>query len=239
MKNYILILFAVLISGAASASDQPDHSIWDRFLHDHVSSSGKVDYKGMKKVTDTLDSYLVELRDHVPDANWSKNEKLAYYINAYNAFTIKFVLAKYPVKSVKDISFSGKDIWNFRMVQLGDKRYTLNQVENDILRKMNEPRIHFAINCASVSCPKLYNHAFVPEKMNSQLNKVTKEFINDPTRNEISEKKVKLCEIFSWYKEDFEKPGQTLIDYINQYSEVKISPKAKIEYLPYDWSLNE
>lgn len=238
MKKLIFLAVLTCATFITFASDKPDHSIWDRFLHDYVSSSGKVNYKSMKVRMDTLDSYLLELRNHGPQSDWTRNDRLAYYINAYNAFTIKFVLTKYPVNSVKDISFSGKDIWHFRMVQLGEKLYTLDYLENEILRKMDEPRIHFAINCASFSCPKLYNHAFEPDKMNSQLTKVTKDFINDPLRNEISEKKLKLSEIFSWYKEDFEKDG-TLIEFLNKYSDVTIAPNAKIEYLPYNWDLNE
>ena len=228
-----------LVSGFSIASEQPDHSIWDRFLGEFVSSSGTVNYKGMKIKMDTLDSYLLELKNHGPSSDWTKNEKMAYYINAYNAYTVKFVLTKMPVESVKDISFSGKDIWNFKYVVLGATTYTLSQVENDILRKMDDARIHFAINCASYSCPKLLNKAYMPDKLNAQLTAATKGYINDPKHNIISEKKVQLSEIFSWYAEDFTTETSTLIDFLNQYSTVTISPTAKIEYLPYNWALND
>ncbi len=228
-----------MFSFMSMAEGQPDHSIWDRYVHKYVSSTGIVKYKSMKTRMDTLDSYLLELREHAPNSKWTKNERLAYYMNAYNAFTIKFVLTKYPVASVNDISFSGKDLWNFRMVQLGEKKYTLTQVENDILRKMNEPRIHFGINCASFSCPKLYNHAFTAEKVRSQLRKLTKAFINDPKRNVIAPKKIKISEIFKWYEEDFVTEEQTLIQFLNKYSDVTINANAKVEYLPYNWTLNE
>jgi len=239
MKNYFLFLMLTLVSGFSIASEQPDHSIWDRFLGEFVSSSGTVNYKGMKIKMDTLDSYLLELKNHGPSSDWTKNEKMAYYINAYNAYTVKFVLTKMPVESVKDISFSGKDIWNFKYVVLGATTYTLSQVENDILRKMDDARIHFAINCASYSCPKLLNKAYMPDKLNAQLTAATKGYINDPKHNIISEKKVQLSEIFSWYAEDFTTETSTLIDFLNQYSTVTISPTAKIEYLPYNWALND
>ncbi|MCG8578109.1 MAG: DUF547 domain-containing protein [Flavobacteriales bacterium] len=239
MKKIILLAVFGLIGANLFASEQPDHSIWDRFLKKYVTTSGKVNYKGMKPKMDTLDSYLTELRDHAPASDWSRNAKKAYYINAYNAYCIKFVLTKYPVKSVNDISFSGKEIWDFKMAKLGSKTYTLRQIENDILRKMGDARIHFAINCASYSCPKLMNSAFTEENVSSKMSKMARIFINDPKKNVITENKIKISKIFEWYKEDFIKGDKGLIDYLNKYSKVKISPKAKIEYLPYNWSLNE
>jgi len=239
MKKGLLsiLFFAFAITGFTSV--QPDHSIWDRFLGEYVSSGGTVNYKGMKIKTDTLDSYLLELKNHAPASDWTKNEKMAYYINAYNAYTVKFVLTKMPVESVKDISFSGKDIWNFKYVVLGTTTYTLSQVENDILRKMDDPRIHFAINCASYSCPKLLNKAYMPDKLNSQLTTATKGYINDTKHNIIAEKKIQLSEIFTWYASDFVTDTQTLVQFLNLYSSVTIAATAKVEYLPYNWALND
>jgi hypothetical protein len=238
MKKLILLL-TLFTAGFTMASERPDHSILDRLLNEFVSSSGKVNYKGMKRKIDTLDKYLIDLRNIAPASDWSKNEKKAYYINAYNAYTLKFVLVKYPVSSVKDISFSGKDVWNTRLVKLGAKTYTLQQVENDLLRRMGDARIHFAINCASYSCPRLWNHAYTAENVSGRMTKLTKEYINNEMHNIITPKKIKVSKIFEWYAEDFVKDGQTLIDYLNKYSDVKIESDAKIEYLPYNWSLNE
>lgn len=238
MKKIIAILFT-FVSVITLASERPDHSILDRFLQSYVSSTGRVNYKAMKPKVDTLNKYLLELNEHSPASDWSKNERKAYYMNAYNAYTLKFVLTKYPVKSVKDISFSGKDVWNTRLVKLGGKAYTLTQVENDILRKMGDARIHFGINCASYSCPRLWNHAFTAQNVNSQLTKLTKAYINNTKHNTLTEKKVAVAKIFEWYNEDFVKNGQSLIDYLNKYSKITISEKAKVEYLPYNWSLNE
>ena len=235
----IILLFALFVAGQSIASERPDHSILDRVLNEFVSSTGKVDYKGMKRKIDTLDKYLIQLRNIAPASDWSKNERKAYYINAYNAYTLKFVLVKYPVNSVKDISFSGKDIWHTRLVKLGSKTYTLQQVEDDLLRSMGDPRIHFAINCASYSCPRLWNHAYTEDNVSSRMTRLTKQYINNEKHNIITPKKIKISKLFDWYKEDFVKDGQTLIDFLNKYSEVKIQPDAKIEYLPYNWSLNE
>ena len=239
MKKLILTCVVALMGVISYSSEQPDHTIWDRLLQAHVSSSGKVKYKSMKIKMDTLDAYLRELIDHPPASDWSKSAKKAYYINAYNAYCIKFVLTKYPTKSVNDISFSGKEIWDFRMVKLGEKTTNLRSLENDILRKMGDSRIHFAINCASYSCPKLWNRAYTESNVNSRMTKMAKAFVNDPKKNIITEKKIQISKIFEWYKEDFVKPGQTLIQYLNKYSNVTISPKAKVEYLEYNWALNE
>jgi len=238
MKKIIVFAF-LLVSGLSFASDKPDHSILDRFLQRYVSTSGKVDYKGMRTQMDTLDAYIMELRNTYPASDWSRNEKKAYYINAYNAYTLKLVLVKYPLSSVKDAKFSGKDIWTVRLVKLGTKTFNLSQVENDILRKMGDARIHFAINCASYSCPRLWNHAFTADNVSGRMTKLTKEYINNPKHNIITAKKIKISQIFEWYKEDFVKEGQTLIQYLNKYSKVQINEDAKVEYLPYNWSLNE
>ncbi len=239
MKRVILIFAFGLIANMTFASEQPDYTIWDRFLKDYVSSSGKVKYKSIKPRIDSLDAFLKELIDHPPASDWSKKAKKAYYINAYNAYCMKFVLTKYPVSSVNDISFSGKEIWDFRMAKLGTKNYSLRQIENDILRKMGDSRIHFAINCASYSCPKLMNSAYTEANVSSKMTKMAKAFINDPTKNQISEKKIKISKIFKWYRDDFVKDDRTLIQYLNKYSKVTISPNAKVEYLEYNWALNE
>lgn len=239
MKKLLLTCIIALLGSLSFSSDQPDHAIWDRLLQDHVSSSGKVKYRALKVKMDTLDAYLKEVIDHPPASDWSRNAKKAYYINAYNAYCIKFVLSKYPTKSVNDISFSGKEIWDFRMVKLGTKTTTLKSLENDILRKMGDARIHFAINCASFSCPKLMNRAYTEDNVSSRMTRMAKAFINDPSKNVITEKKIKISKIFDWYKEDFVKSDRTLIQYLNKYSKVTISPNAKVEYLDYNWSLNE
>lgn len=239
MKNLLVALSIMFTVNIAWGSEMPDHSIWERLLQRNVSgSSGTVNYKGFLTKQDTLDSYLKELKLHGPQADWSKNDKKAYYMNAYNAYTVKFILRRYPVASVKDVKFSGKDIWNTKLVSLGGKTYTLSYIENEILRRTGDPRIHFGINCASYSCPKLYNHAFTGKNVNSALTKLTKSYVNNEKHNIISDKKIKLAKIFDWYAVDFKK-NQTLIEWLNKYSNVTINGDAKIEFLDYNWSLND
>lgn len=237
MKNIFVFLIALGMTLNLSATERADHSLWTSLLKKHVSSSGSVDYKGFKEDMEELDEYLIELKTKAPQGDWTKNEKKAFYINAYNAYMIKFLLAKYPVKSPKDAKFSGKDIWHFRMVLIGPQRYDLTQIENNVLRTMGDPRIHFAINCGALSCPKLLNEAYESEKLNAQLTAATKLFLANKTHNVIASKKVKISKIFEWYAEDFKKED-ALIKFLNKYGPVTVNADAKIEYLEYNWQLN-
>ena len=211
------------------------HSIWNSLLQKHVSTDGFVDYKNFKTSEKYLDSYINTLQKAYSTIDsFSNDEKLAYWINAYNALTIDLILKNYPIKSIKDI----KKPWNERLWKFGDKWINLNEIEHKILRKMNEPRIHFAINCASISCPNLLNEAFTAENLETQLAEVTKTFLEDQTKNIIAEKKLQLSKIFKWFAKDFKTEG-SLIDFLNLYATIEISKKAKISYLDYDWGLNE
>ena len=143
----------------------------------------------------------------------------------------------YPVKSIKDISGA----WTKAIVPIGDKTLSLGGIENGILRKMNEPRIHFAINCASFSCPDLLNEAFTADKIDAQLDKVTRSFINGP-KNDIGITHLKLSKIFDWYKKDYVINSENdVIGYVNAYlyKKIKINPNATITYFEYNWDLNE
>ncbi|MEX0290614.1 MAG: DUF547 domain-containing protein [Flavobacteriaceae bacterium] len=211
-----------------------DHSSWDMLLKRHVDIHGNVDYKNFHKDKQPLTDYLEYLAQHVPDPISGKNELLAYYINLYNAGTVKLILDNYPTKSIKDINSP----WSRKWIKVGDQMLSLGHIEHKILRKMNEPRIHFAINCASFSCPKLLNIAFTSANTQALLEQASKDFINDPTRNKITKDRLELSNIFKWYKKDF-RVGGSLRTYIDQFSTVNVAPNAKIKYLKYDWSLNE
>lgn len=211
-----------------------NHNLWNSLLQKHVSTQGNVSYKGFKESEKELDDYLGFLSENTPQNSWTKADKLAYWINAYNAFTVKLIIDNYPVKSIKDI----KKPWDKKFIPIGDKLLSLNHIEHEILRKMNEPRIHFAIVCASVSCPKLQNTAFEPSKTEEQLNNATKEFLSDSARNELSQNSIKISKIFKWFSSDFKQNG-SLIDFLNIYSEITISQNAKKSFKDYDWNLNE
>lgn len=211
------------------------HDIWDRLLQKHVSDEGHVNYKGFKTDKTEFYSYLNSLTETPPQDSWSKNETLSYWMNVYNAFTIKLILDHYPLNSIKEID----NPWNYRFIKIGDKWYTLNDVEHRIIRKMDEPRIHFALVCAAVSCPKLYNKAFTAKDLETDLVALTKGFLNDFSKNEIYENEIKLSKLFKWYGGDFKNNGNSLIDFLNQYTDIAISDKAKKSYKDYNWNLNE
>ncbi len=223
----------------------PSHQIWDQLLKANVSPAGIVNYKGFIKEKAKLDQYLKLITENAPDRKtWSKQEQLAYWINAYNAFTVKLIVDNYPVKSIRDLGPELKiplikDVWHYKFFKIGGVESSLDEIEHSILRKeFEEPRIHFAINCASVSCPPLLNEAFMASKLEIQLDKVTREFINDSSRNKITADNAQISSIFSWFKGDFTKKG-SLIDFLNLYSKVKIKSTAKISHLDYNWNLNE
>ena len=210
------------------------HEAFNTLLIANVSESGVVNYKGFVQDKKILEDYISSLGESLPTETWTKEDKLAYWMNAYNAMTIDLIIRNYPIKSIKDL----KKPWDQRLWKLGEKWYDLNEIEHQILRKMDEPRIHFGINCASFSCPPLLNEAFNASDLDAQLDIVAIRFINDPQRNSISEMNIEISEIFSWFAKDFKKDS-SLIEFLNKYSEIQIHPKARKKVKKYDWTLNE
>ncbi|WP_343330606.1 DUF547 domain-containing protein [Polaribacter staleyi] len=234
MKKILLTLVAIFTLSQVNAQT----SIFNSLLQKHVTKSGVVDYKSLKSDEAKLDNYLSYLEKTIPASSWSENKQKAFWINAYNAYTIKIILENYPLKSITDIKQGGKTAWKIPFAKVGGKTYTLDHIEHEILRKnLFDARIHVGVNCASGSCPKLGNVAFTEQNVEATLEQLMKDFVNDSSRNKISEKKVQISSIFDWFKVDFTKKG-SVIDFLNKYSETKISPKAKISYLKYDWTLN-
>lgn len=248
---FILMAFIANLAGCQSIS-QPEtdakpirHTIWDSLVKAHVKRSGLVDYQGFIADSQKLNAYLSKLKHHHPnDQNWSRNQQLAYWLNAYNAFTIKLVIKHYPVSSIKDI-VNGPHIpfvnssWDIQFINIEGQTYDLNNIEHDIIRPgFKEPRIHFAVNCASISCPVLRREAYTANKLDQQLNEQARLFIQNPAKNQIQKNQVRISKIFRWYLEDFEKEGRSIIDYLNKYSDEKIAKNASISYMDYNWKLN-
>lgn len=229
---------------ANSANEVPGHENWSKLLNKHVRSNGLVDYKGFIEDQEELIAYTEYLSENPPAENWSDNEKMAYWINAYNAFTVKLIVDNYPVKSIKDLNPAlsiptVRSIWTKEWFKIGGKDFSLDRIEHKILRKdFEEPRIHFAVNCASISCPVLRNEAYTAEKLDVQLDEQARLFLNDTSRNKITAQRVEVSKIFSWFGGDFKK-GQSLIQFLNKYTEVQIEEKAKVRFASYDWNLND
>ena len=232
MKKIVaLLLFVSLVSNAQT-------SVFNSLLSKNVDTKGNVNYKGLKADEAKLDTYLSYLEKTDP-SSWSTNKQKAFWINAYNAYTIKLILENYPLKSITKIKKKGKNAWKISFAKVGSKTYTLDHIEHKILRaKLFDPRIHVGVNCASGSCPKLHNVAFTEANIDAELEKLMKSFINDSKRNKLNKKNtIHISEIFNWFKDDFTKDG-SVIDYINKYADNKVDADAKIHYLPYDWNLN-
>lgn len=216
-----------------------DHDVWNSLTMQNVTAAGKVNYKGMKANLGQITLYLSHLENTPPKADWTKNEKLAYWINLYNASTVYLIATNYPTTSITKLN--GGKPWDKKFVKSGGKTYSLNQIENEIVRpRFKDPRIHAALNCAAVSCPKMLNSAFLPASLSKQLDKQCYAWINDKNRNEVGPNSLKLSQIFDWYGEDF-KAGGGVIKFVGKYNRTKImiNPNAKISYLEYDWALND
>lgn len=219
------------------------HEKWDQLLKKYVTAQGVVNYEGFLKEKKQVDAYLEYLNKNPPQANWANNEKLAFWINTYNAATIKLIIDNYPVQSIQDLQPTFKipfihDVWHKEFFQIGNEDRSLDEVEHGILREeFDEPRIHFAVNCASISCPKLRNEAYVANKLDEQLNAQARYFVNTDRYNQISANQIKVSRIFKWFSGDFTQNG-SLIDFLNKYSDIKINKEAEIDYLEYNWNLN-
>ena len=162
-----------LISTISNTSTNIDHSTWHNLLQKYVDEKGMVNYKGFKNDRKAFDKYIKMLSENRPDHTWSIQEQLSYYINAYNANTVKLVLDNYPLKSVQSID--GATTKEF--VSMGTKQISLGALENSILRRMNEPRVNFAICKAAISSPRLLNEAYTADAINEQLEYATRSFI--------------------------------------------------------------
>jgi hypothetical protein len=234
MKLIRFLIYSLLLCFCTVSAQKIDHSKWTEILQLYVAENGDVNYKKMQKNRDTFKVYLNDLASNPPNDSWSNSEIKAYWINAYNAFTGQLVLDNYPIKSIKDIS----EPWGQMFFKIGGKSMSLNTIEHEILRPMGDPRIHFAIVCASESCPKLLNYAYESETLNDQLDQAAKEFINDASKNSLTASEITISKIFKWFKSDFPK-GDDFISYLNNYSIVKLFPETKINYQNYNWFLNE
>jgi len=233
MRKIISIVFLVFF-----VSTNAQTGLFNDVLQKHVDNQGNVNYKGLKQDEAKLDMYIRYLASTSPDKSWSINKQKAFWINAYNAYTIKLILENYPLKSITKIKKNGKTAWKIPFANVGGKLYTLDHIEHKILRKnLFDPKIHVGVNCASASCPKLANIAFTEENIETELTRLMKDFINDTSKNKVSKKKLQISSIFDWFKDDFTKNG-SVIDYFNKYLEMEINSNAKISYLEYDWSLN-
>ena len=212
---------------------QVRHDAWDALLQKHVDDRGGVDYKGFLADEARLDAYLKMLSENPVQPSWPEAQQLAYWINAYNAFTVKLILGHYPVNSIRDIH--NGDPWQVSWIKLGGAQYSLNQIEHNIIRpQFKDARIHFAVNCAARSCPPLLNKAYKAVVLDKQLEDQTRKFVNHPRYNTLQPHAVEVSKLFDWYGEDFD----PVPAFLNRYASIRIESGASVRYKAYDWSLN-
>ncbi|MBE0441888.1 MAG: DUF547 domain-containing protein [Psychrobacter sp.] len=257
-----VLAVAISLSSVAAYADF-NHKSWDSLLGKNVTmtNGGKasvVNYAGMKADKSKLTSYL-KAAGKVSQSEfngWSKNEQLAFLINVYNAGTVDLVLTKYPnIKSIKDIGSVLSSPWKQEFIPLLGKTRSLDDIEHTLIRgskRYNDPRIHFAVNCASIGCPALQDDAFTGKGLDGQLEQATSKFLADSSRNRLKGSTLEISPIFKWYKEDFAtnwRGTKNLEGFLGRYSSSLGLSKAqttnlkqgkiKIDYTTYNWNLNK
>ena len=238
-----LVLLTLCLLCPLQAQSEPfDWKSWDHILKQYIHSGTAdgiqaelIDYRALKR---DPDFYRIAdaLRSYDP-ANLKDKEKMAFYINSYNFFAAKLVVENWPINSIQDIGIFFWPVWRRTAGNINGHKVTLNQIEHEILRPMGDPRIHFAINCASLSCPDLRNEAYDARQLDSQLDEQSKRFMDNPGKGVHSNgSTIRISAIFDWYEEDFATTGG-VVSFIRQYRKLP-SPITNIEYMPYNWHLN-
>ncbi|BCL37985.1 DUF547 domain-containing protein [Nostoc sp. MS1] len=228
-----------------------DFEIWDQLLRQYVDAQGRVNYQAWKtEQPHALNQWLQHYQNRQIESNLNNLEQLALWINLYNAFTISTILERYPLDSILP-RFLGIPnwlgfLWFFqrKAYYIFGEHYSLGQIEHQILRdKLQEPRIHFAIVCASVGCPLLRAGAYFPKQVIQQLDEDASRFINNPekVRYDFSTQTLYCNKIIKWYRQDFLKVAPSLPEYIATYLKIDVNliSTTPIFYLNYDWSLNQ
>ncbi|MDT8385604.1 MAG: DUF547 domain-containing protein [Gammaproteobacteria bacterium] len=261
MKRFLftLLLLAQTITAQAAAFA---HANWDALLKKHVVSiqngqATQVDYDGMMKDRAQLKRYLSATSNVIRTTfdDWSKEEQLAFLINAYNAWTVELILSGYPnIESIKDLGSFFQSPWKKAFIPLLGETRSLDDIEHGLIRgsgRYNDPRIHFAVNCASIGCPALRPDAYLAEKLDQQLDEATRLFLSDRTRNRRENDTLYVSSIFKWYRADFEhgwRGAESLEQFLSLYSNplsldgtaqrLLLSGSMDVEFLAYNWRLN-
>jgi hypothetical protein len=257
-----LLLWGLLVlSGIVQAAPfDHRHAAWNGLLERHVhwvrdGVTSTVDYPALTGERRSLDAYLAQLSAVSPTefAGWSRNQRLAFLINAYNAFTVQLILDHYPLASIKDIGGLFSSPWKRRFIALLGQTLSLDDLEHGLIREpgvYDEPRIHFVVNCASIGCPALRPQALVAEQLEEQLEDSLRRFLSDRQRNRYDRpgNRLLVSKIFDWYGEDFARQAGSVSRYLSARTDwlsddladrQRIRQGVGLGYLDYDWSLNK
>jgi len=259
-RRLVILFIGLMLTSSAGAFD---HSEWNRLLDRFVSAtqtcdSTTIDYADVQGQRGRLRSYLDRLSGVEAEtfAAWPESRRLAFLINAYNAWTVELILGEYPdIASIKDIGGWFGSPWKKAIAPLFGKKRTLDEIEHGMIRgsgEFNEPRIHFAVNCASIGCPALRSEAYVADRLDAQLEAQTRNFLQDRRRNRWHDGRLHVSPLFKWYREDFEtgwRGSDSLADFLARYAEALGLSEAQADalrtgsvefrYTEYDWRLNE
>ena len=271
-RRATLLGSAFFLSGIASfeALFAPTKKLWERWLTFNDNSSAKIDHGEWNAFLETyltqddeglnrmayphvseedkarLERYVESLTS-LPISRYSRNEQLAYWINLYNALTVAVVLDHLPVESIRDIDISpglfGDGPWDKKLAEVEGEEISLNDIEHRILRPIwNDPRIHYAVNCASVGCPNLQLLAFEGDTAEAMLEQAAREFVNSPRATWLTRKGLAVSSIYVWFSEDFGKTDKAIIEHLGQYAEgptaARLEGVTEIVDHDYDWRLN-
>lgn len=259
MKNlhqYLILIISFSCSvnvTLAAGTFRPDHSLFTAVLKDHVRD-GIVDYKSIKG-DERLTSYINYMQN-IDTASLHADERLPFWINAYNSWTIKVVVDNYPLKSIKDLgadlvigTIFKTTVWDKNLVTMNKgQKMSLNDIEHKIIRKYGDARVHFAMVCAAKSCPPLRSEAFVADRVGEQMDEQGRIFMSDKTKNrfDFDKQRIAISKIFDWFEGDFEDDSKSVIRFIARFvpkdtaeTLLQEERRFKIDYLDYDWRLNE
>lgn len=223
---------------------------WEALLRQYVDDQGRVDYRAwQQEQPHQLNQWLSTFQSSNLNLNLTREEQLALWINLYNAFTIARILERYPIASIQPKILGVPNwlafLWFFSRPAhvVAGKRYSLADIEHKILRsQLQEPRIHFALVCASIGCPLLRNEAYWPDRVQQQLEADASRFINnaDKVRYDAKTQTLYCSQIFKWYRQDFLQVADSIPDYIRRYAtDLPLNAETPIKYLDYDWQLNQ
>lgn len=263
MIRVLLLSLAFVLALTGGARGAFNHEVWDNLLQKHVrvTDNGKatqVDYQGLAESRSALSGYLESLGT-ISQAQfdaWPKPDQLAFLINAYNGWTVELILSRYPdLSSIKDLGSLFQSPWKKKFIPLFGKQLSLDEIEHGLIRgsgRYNDPRIHFAVNCASIGCPALRNTAYRGDFLDRQLEEATMLFLADNTRNRLQGDRLEVSLIFKWYRQDFEKgwrKANSLGEFLalfasslglsEEQSRQVVNGIIPIYFLDYDWRLND
>ncbi len=237
------VSFNLMVRGA-SAFKEREYQLWGKVLQEYVDDQGKVDYAKLQKNQADLNGFIEKVRNADIDG-MSDIEQKTFWINAYNALTMQLIVDKYPLKlgGIRTINWGRP--WSIKM-RVAHRDLTLNDIEHKILRPLGDPRVHFALNCASIGCPKLPNKPFDPQRLDEQLDFEARRFMNDPQKVRLDRAADILyhSELLDWYEDDFLAVADDPLNYIKQYLNEEDQSylearKVTLKKIKYDWGLNE